>query len=152
MPNLRRSNVSLPICFSRSLRFDELRCSLPCTKSHRESCFDNTATKQPASNGIHSESETSNLEDLFKRHPELKRQLLRVYQATRPPAAEPTNHSGSSAPHHGANHPSMPRWTPERGFNAGLRSLEATLAQANSGELGLQDFMAYVSSQTLPER
>jgi len=144
-------------CYSTNPRADARSCSLPCFKQHKAACSalppqttlsttsedltqSNTHPQQPTQLPVPS---ASDLRTLFARYPSLRFQLRQIYQSTQEPSETP---NAGPAEHNGR--PFLSRtWKPERGFQSGLKSLQAALSCDGGDAEGITAFMKLLSSE-----
>lgn len=126
-------------------------CSLPCFKAHQQSCHwqghstNNvnlainpaleTATAPPAPSSM------EELQKLFRDHPQLRQTLRSVYAET----LDPGQHTASDRRSRYGRHEA--RWTEEKGFDQGLKSLKARLNSDGSVAEDLKVFAEYIRNQ-----
>lgn len=126
------------------------RCSLPCSKAHRE-IHDNEP--QPPSAGESGNAADSSgqgddepegghspLTKLFKKYPNLQQQLRAIADATDPPPKDDKSGSGRFNPR-GRNNKKQEPWTQEIGMQTGMNLLRRELASASPRESeGLREY------------
>lgn len=135
-------------------------CSLPCFKQHKAACSAPPQQNIPSSisnPSIQEESaqepsqvpslNASDLQNLFQQYPSLKTHLQQIYLSTQEPSEPPgTDRPGKD----GRPFVSRP-WKPEKGFQLGLKSLQASLDRGGADAEGIAAFLKLVSERTKPE-
>jgi len=91
--------------------------------------------------------DASDLHSLFKQYPSLKAQLQQIYESTR----EPSENSGPYRAEQ-KGRPSLPRpWKPEKGFQSGLKSLQAAVDRGGADAEGMAAFLKLLAGKARPE-
>jgi hypothetical protein len=125
-------------------------CSLPCFKKHKSICSrDQSATKEsaheevePIQNDVLKQTAEEELNELFQKYPQLRSKLDAVYQET----LDPQSRRIPSQPPR--NRRFDYRWTEEKGFEQGLRTLKAKLDTDSHSQNDLRAFAALVSRRS----
>lgn len=133
-------------------------CSLSCFKQHKDACVEKLLPEpsgiaetvpnpdQPSETGAETPfPDNKDLNELFKRYPNLRAQLKQIYLSTQ----NPSEHDRTSFQDRDGGGSSRRPWKPEKGFEVGLATLDRALRDGSSKPDGLAAFIELISEKTV---